>query len=206
MTTRKIFALSGFAGAGKDTLGHVLVNRYGYKRMSFASSLKDCISSITGWDREKLEGTSLEDREWRERKDEWWSERLGRKITPRIFMTLFGTDVVRKEFPNLWLLSLERQLSLDISSNIVITDCRFQNEIEILKNINQTYHIHVSRESPSWSLEECPSPPLYIHQSEYEWLIDVNGSKRKFDYIFENIYDKESPNFERSIERMMRVL
>jgi len=204
--TRRIIALSGFAGVGKDTIASHLSKVYGYKRLSFASSLKDCVSNITGWNREKLEGISLEDREWRETKDEWWSEKLKRDISPRTFLTMLGTDIISKEIPDIWLLSLERKLSLDTTSNIVITDCRFNNEIHFLKNKFDASHIRVSREEPGWSEYEFPTPPLYIHQSEYEWLIDFDGRQKNFEYVFNNIHDVNSPEFERSVERMINKL
>jgi hypothetical protein len=51
-----IIAICGFQGAGKDTLADILVNNYGFIRVSFAGAVKDVASAIFGWDREMLEG------------------------------------------------------------------------------------------------------------------------------------------------------
>lgn len=71
-----IIAICGFKGSGKDTMGNILVEKYGYVKLAFASVLKDVISIIFGWDRNLLEGASHESREWREKVDVWWSQRL----------------------------------------------------------------------------------------------------------------------------------
>ena len=70
-----IIGIAGFQGSGKDTIADYLQNIYGFKRDSFASTLKDAVSSVFGWDRELLEGRTKESRAWREQVDAWWSER-----------------------------------------------------------------------------------------------------------------------------------
>ena len=47
-----------------------------------------------GWPRDKLEGLTKEDREWREQVDYWWSETLNMpQLTPRYVMQYFATDL-----------------------------------------------------------------------------------------------------------------
>ena len=43
--------LSGWAGAGKDTMAAVLLKKYGYTRVAFADSLKDYCASKYGFER-----------------------------------------------------------------------------------------------------------------------------------------------------------
>ena len=78
-----IVGFVGFIGSGKDTAADYLVNFHGFRRDSFAATLKDSVACVFGWDRTLLEGRTKESREWREQPDEWWSERLGKPITPR---------------------------------------------------------------------------------------------------------------------------
>ena len=66
-----IIAICGFQGSGKDTLADILVNNYGYTRVSFAGAVKDVAAVIFSWDREMLEGRTKESREKREEIDEW---------------------------------------------------------------------------------------------------------------------------------------
>ena len=78
-----IIGLVGFIGSGKDTAADYLVNFHGFRRDSFAATLKDAVADIFGWDRTLIEGRTTESREWRECQDDWWSKRLGMPITPR---------------------------------------------------------------------------------------------------------------------------
>jgi len=128
-----IIGICGFIGSGKDTAADYLVNFHGYRRESFASSLKDAVANVFGWDRMLLEGRTTQSREWREQPDEWWSARLGRDITPRYILQYWGTEVIRDGFhDDMWIASLENKIR-NSRDNIVITDCRFPNEIKAIR-------------------------------------------------------------------------
>lgn len=153
-----IFLISGRKGTGKDEVCKYIAKKYSNQRyeihvLRFADKLKDCISILFGWDRIKLDGLTKEDREWRETRDEYWSERLGRDITPRKVLQEFGTEIVREKFGiHFWVYSLHQQIlsliheslrSSDSAGNaseskkklvFIIPDTRFWNEYE--KTIN----------------------------------------------------------------------
>ena len=94
MTT--IISVSGFIGSGKDTIADYLVTEFGFKRLSFAGTLKDAVAAIFGWDRDLIDGTTKESRIWRDQVDQWWSDRLGiPNLTPRYILQHIGTDVFR---------------------------------------------------------------------------------------------------------------
>lgn len=61
-----LIALCGQKGSGKNTCGEVLDRSAGYVQVSFAKKLKDLVATVYGLDRDKLEGLTPEDREWRE--------------------------------------------------------------------------------------------------------------------------------------------
>ena len=129
-----IIGLCGEQGAGKDTVGNILSNNHNYIKLSFSSILKDVLSVLFDWDRDLLEGVSKESRKWREESDVWWSNRLGFNITPRKMMQKIGTNVFRNNFNiNIWIYCVENKLRKYSDKNIVICDCRFKNEIEMIK-------------------------------------------------------------------------
>lgn len=145
-----IVGVCGFIGSGKDTIADYLVTFHGFKRISFAASLKDAVAIVFGWDRELLEGTTKTSRIWREKKDEWWSARLNMEITPRWVLQYWGTDVLRNHFhTDIWVASVENKLRQD-KDNIVITDCRFANEIQAIKNAGGITMRVERGERPSW--------------------------------------------------------
>ena len=51
-----LIGICGLIGSGKDPVAERLVNEHGYKRDSFAKSLKDAVASMFNWDRDMLEG------------------------------------------------------------------------------------------------------------------------------------------------------
>jgi len=129
-----IIGICGFIGAGKDTAADYLVNFHEFRRESFAGTLKDAVAAVFGWDREMLEGRTKQAREWREQLDLWWSERLNMpELTPRWVLQYWGTEVCRQGFhDDMWIASLENKLRTSQDS-IVISDCRFPNEIAAIR-------------------------------------------------------------------------
>jgi hypothetical protein len=147
----RIIAVAGLIGSGKDTIADYLCTFHGFKRLSFASSLKDAVSSVFGWDREMLEGSTKSSREWREQVDPWWAERLNMpNLTPRHILQQWGTDVLRNHFhDDLWIASVENKLRT-AQDDIVITDCRFKNELSAIKRVGGIT-MRVNRgPNPSW--------------------------------------------------------
>jgi len=128
-----IIGICGLIGSGKDTIADYLVNIHEFRRDSFAATLKDACAAVFGWDRDMLEGRTRSSREWREQPDEWWSQRLGRTITPRGILQHWGTEVCRQAFhDDVWIASLENKLR-KTTDDIVISDCRFPNEIRAIR-------------------------------------------------------------------------
>jgi hypothetical protein len=130
-----IIGVCGFIGSGKDTIADYLTNFHGYRRESFANTLKDAVAQVFGWNRTMLEGRTKEAREWREQVDPWWAERLNMpNLTPRWVLQYWGTEVCRKAFhDDIWIASLENKLR-NSKDDVVISDCRFPNEIASIKN------------------------------------------------------------------------
>lgn len=186
-----IIGICGFIGSGKDTVADYLVNFHEFRRESFANTLKDAVAAVFGWDRIMLEGRTKEAREWREQPDQWWSDRLGQQITPRWILQYWGTEVCRKGFhDDIWIASVENKLRKS-GDNVVISDCRFPNEIASIKSaggkivwvqrgiLPHWYDIAVKanrgeNNAITWLEKEK------IHASEWAWI----GSN--FDYKLDN--------------------
>ena len=204
-----IIGFVGLIGSGKDTAADYLVNFHGFRRDSFASTLKDAVAYIFGWDRTLLEGRTKEAREWREQRDEWWSDRLGKDITPRWILQYWGTEVCRVGFhDDIWVASLENKMR-KTGDNMVISDVRFPNEIKAIHNSGGIV-VRIKRgEDPGWfdaaraynrgpngnaewSLSKNKLDRLKIHASEYSWVgnnIDYTvNNDTTIDSLFDQIH------------------
>jgi hypothetical protein len=196
-----IIGIAGFQGSGKDTIADYLQNIYGFKRDSFAATLKDAVAAVFGWDRELLEGRTTESRTWREQVDPWWSERLAMpNLTPRLVLQKWGTEVARKSWhDDTWIASLENKLNR-AHNDIVITDVRFPNEIQAVRNAGGIVIRVVRGPEPYWfesaiaANQQVQSAVAYmqaqnIHPSEWAWI----GTK--FDAVIDNNANGLDPLF-----------
>ena len=193
-----IIGVCGFIGSGKDTIADYLVNLHHFRRESFANTLKDAVAQVFGWDRTMLEGRTKQAREWREQVDPWWAQRLGiPHLTPRWILQNWGTEVCRKNFhDDIWIASLENKLR-NSRDDVVISDCRFPNEIAAIKKAGgrvvrvvrgpepEWYQLAVSRNrgpngNSSWALSGRKLEQLGIHASETAWV----GTR--FDAVLDN--------------------
>ena len=196
----KIIAITGLIGSGKDTAADYLCTNKGFKRMSYAEPLKDAISTIFGWDRELLEVKTKHSREWREQIDPWWAERLQiTHLTPRWVLQHWGTEVCRRGFhDDIWIASIENKLR-NIKEDVVISDCRFPNEIASIRKLGGIALRVFRGPEPEWYpwagiVTKGQNNPEYkkarkkldqsgIHASEYssvglnyDFTIDNNGT------------------------------
>lgn len=192
-----IIAVLGWIGSGKDTVSNYLVSNHGFVKESFASTLKDTCASIFGWSREMLSGETSESREWREEVDVWWERELGLSgFTPRYALQNIGTNVFRDHFhKDIWLLSLKRRLMLSENENMIISDCRFINEIDFLKSLGGKLIVVDHGFRPEWystallalrgdldAKFEMENKYAHVHRSEWDWLAVVPDAVIMNDY------------------------
>lgn len=183
-----IVGFVGFIGSGKGTAGDILASR-GFRRDSFAAPVKDATASIFGWNRSLLEGDTNISRSFRELPDEFWSEVMGRSFTPREALQKVGTESIRNVFhPDVWVRSLERRytaaLAADDNVKFVITDCRFNNEAKLIRELGGRVIEIIRGDLPEWyeyasqlnednnwdgSVQKMAEFPN-IHYSEWAWI------------------------------------
>jgi hypothetical protein len=183
-----IIGILGFAGSGKGTVGDILVNDYDFMRLSFADAVKDAVSVIFGWPRHLLEGDTDFSRSFRECRDEWWSERLGYEMTPRLAMQLMGTESGRAVFhKDIWIHTIEKRM--EGLERVVIPDVRFPNEVKFIRNQGGFIIRVVRGNDPLWyntALKANRESNLElmtkynVHYSEWAWIGE------QIDYLISN--------------------
>jgi len=180
-----LIGVVGLIGSGKDTVSKRLEQKHGFRRDSFAKSLKDAVSAMFNWDREMLEGNGDDSRQWREQPDEFWSKKFGKTVTPRWVLQHFGTEVMRQHMHDaIW---IDSCLSRYDGQPTVISDTRFQNELKTIKEHGGEIILVKRGELPTREqMQERGA-----HKSEWDWMgwefdhvIDNDGTKQE---LFEKV-------------------
>jgi hypothetical protein len=131
-----LIGLVGRKGSGKDTAAVLLIEQ-GYENVKFAGALKDMIRNLLAY--QGVEDETIERMIEGDLKEEP-SDYLGGK-TPRFVMQTLGTewgrDLIGKDF---WADTAMRRIGnfLDQGKQVVVTDVRFWNECEIIKDAGGT--------------------------------------------------------------------
>lgn len=94
-------------------------------------------------------------------------------MTARQVMQFIGTDIFRKMKNNVWVQSTLNKIIKEKPELAVITDCRFPNEVESIKNVDGKV-IRLTR-TP---FESSHISETILDQDKYDWS--------KFDFIIDN--------------------
>lgn len=105
----------------------------------FGRRLKESLSVMTGIPVERFY-----DREWKDSKlPDWLVDEDKGIITHRDLMQKFGTEVGRYINDRMWINTLFA--NHDDSLNLIIPDCRFQNEVDVIEKENGGFVIKLTR-------------------------------------------------------------
>jgi len=153
----RLVAIAGHPGAGKDTLGDMLVDEHGYVRVAVADPIKDLVGELFELTIDQLYGEARNIVE----------PRLGK--TPREVFRTFG-EVCRELDPEIWIRQWLKVIDRHLASGrrVVCTDIRMYPELEAIKN-RGAHTVLLSRAStlqsaPKREVEECEvlgSPNLF---------------------------------------------
>jgi hypothetical protein len=147
-----VVGLSGYAGAGKDSVADILVEDYGFTKMAFATALKkkvEILDPILGFHKEYCcENCDAEIEEVR------LSTLLAYGMTQeeikRDFMygpelrrvwQYVGTDLFREDDEDYWVRIAFERLQEATAERVVFTDVRFENEAELIYNLRDPHFL-----------------------------------------------------------------
>ena len=140
----KVVALCGKKHVGKSTVARHLVENHGFVEFAYADPLKAILSIALDVPIENFTDQNL-----KEEKIEYWGN------TPRYFMQKWGTEIFRETIPkvtpeiqSIWIQLLEKKIvqhMLNSNINIVVSDCRFEDEVLMLKEKFGAFVINIER-------------------------------------------------------------
>lgn len=165
----KLILLHGLARSGKDTSADFLEvflkkEGYKYKRTAFAYTLKKVCGVLFNMSLEEIEKHKEDPIDWVES-----------KITPRRFLQHFGTEYIRNNVDkDFWLKCVEQQMD-DSLDYMIITDCRFPNELE-MKNKYDTISIKVKRGNADKISTTGHASEQGLDDDLFDHVIENNGS------------------------------
>jgi hypothetical protein len=180
MVNTNIIGITGRKRHGKDTLGDYLVKHHGYTKIGFADALKEACRHIFGFNDDQLYG------DLKEVDDEFW------KTSPRKVLQYVGTDLFRDQIANImpdvksdiWIKVVENKILQNPDKRYVITDVRFENELEFLKKHN-ALTIKVQRDTLT-NIDSHVSES-YIDQLETKYKILNNGTLEELYQKLDNV-------------------
>jgi len=193
-----IISLSGKIGSGKDTVAEIInqiTPYHNWETKKFAGKLKVIAEILTG-----IPKIHFEDQEFKKRDmgPEWG-------MTYRELLQKLGTDALRNGLhENVWVNSLFADYQantvtvgtseFDITEkdelpNWIITDCRFPNELNAIKERNGIT-IKVVRDNAVVS--DHPSETALDTYTNWSYVIDNNGSIEDLKAKVSEILDKEN--------------
>jgi dephospho-CoA kinase len=134
-----LIGLAGLKRSGKDTVANFL-KEIGYIQYSFAQPIKEAVSVMTGYSYEYLDNQDTKEKPL----EEFCHD--GINITPRLMMQTLGTEWARELIhPDFWLIIAKKRIE-NAKQNIVISDVRFENEAEFIRNYGGVV-VHIQRPS-----------------------------------------------------------
>lgn len=122
----RLIGFAGRKGSGKDTCAAALVAKMGFQRFAFADCMKDYCKDLFDLNDDQLHGASKDEPD----------DRYGH--TPRRLLQMFGADFIRdmvsKDF---WIAKFRKYMleRLDDDAPVVVSDVRFQNEVDIIREL-----------------------------------------------------------------------
>lgn len=186
-----LIALSGYGQVGKDTVGEILVRRYGFKRVAFADSLKALAlkaDPLISTDAPYV-NMSSRSRLSEAVADVGW-EQAKKSPEVRAFLQRLGVACRETFGESIWIDTLAEVL-LKVEGDIVLTDTRFPNEAQWAK----------ANKGQVWRIERPGFTAVNGHQSETaldDWAFDetiVNdGSLQDLERKVVDLYQSLIPS------------
>lgn len=138
-----VVGLSGYSGAGKDSVADILVENYGFTKMAFATGLKakvEILDPILGYHKEFCCDNCAPEIE-EVRLSTLLAYGMTQEEIKRDFMygpelrrvwQYVGTDLFRAEDEDYWVKQAAEEMAESPAERIVFTDVRFENEADYI--------------------------------------------------------------------------
>ena len=177
-----VIGIVGNKNVGKDTLADYLVENKDFTKYAFADPLKNCLKELFGLSDDQLYGDKKEEY------DPIW------ETTPRELLQFFGTEIMQYKIqdllPNLkrtfFIKRFEQFVNENPNKNIVVSDIRFQHELDVVLKYNGTV-IKVERKNSSKTFLNHASESNIDKLINFTYKIENNDTKEELFNKFNNL-------------------
>lgn len=141
------------------------------KHYAFATPLKEMLIGLFNIPKELLYGTNEEKNQLTQYKWEDMPVKIKGKtgfMSGREFMQYFGTDIARKIYSDIWVDRLTKDIVAEQPMLAVISDLRFQNELDAIQKIDGK----VIKLTRSISNDSHESENAIVDSSQFDAIID----------------------------------
>ena len=190
-----IIGFLGKKGVGKDTSAKLLIDTYNFTRYAFGDPVKDVVKTMFCMDDEQLYGSKKEEIDPR------WN------VSPRTLFQVIGTNFAqywlmlklpeleeKVKLKHFWVKRFEMWLENDSNKNkdIVITDVRFQHEVNTIKSKNGIIiKLINSNSSKSKDVHISETETDVINKSDIDYVIDNNTTIDELHKKIDEIINKD---------------
>jgi len=183
----KIIGLMGLKGSGKSTGSNYLIDKYQYTEVAFADPLKKACQELFLFTDDQLYGTQ----EQKEADDPRWFN-----CSPRTVMQFVGTELLRNNldkimpglgndmFTHHFKLWYDAKYRSDPNCRVVISDVRFLNEAECIKNMGGTIIKIIKDDLAS---NDVHSSETGQNNIPYDHIIHNTGTLDDYYRVLDNI-------------------
>lgn len=158
--------------------------------IKFADKLKDIVCLLTGCTRDDLEDREFKSNHKFRFENKWYG-------SVREFLQYFGTDLIRKNLgDNIWVYATfvdykPKKLSEYNPSKWIISDVRFPNEVEAIKDRNGII-IRINRNNSLFKSVVHESETALDNYDNFDYIINNDGTIEELTFKVREILVKEN--------------
>lgn len=164
-----VVGLLGYKQSGKSTAARCLVNKHRFVEVSWAWALKNVIGKqLFGLSDIQING----DDPVREAVIPEWGR------SPREILQVVGTELFRDNFdPDFWVKLGSRQIEHHLRNghNVVVSDCRFPNEIKCIKKEFDGTTVRIVRDGQTREDVHASETALDNYEADYKITAPSGG-------------------------------
>lgn len=183
-----LIGIVGIKRSGKDTMADYIINNTDkqFIKYSFADPIKELCRMLFGFNQEQLYGDQKEE------VDENWG------VTPRKVFQVIGTDLFRDTLPEkckelsylkntFWIKQFEIWYEKNREKNIIISDIRFQNELDVIKKMGGIIIYVIKKSSVT---DSHISEQMKVNTDDCDIVIGNDGTLEEYYKKIDNLITK----------------